>query len=430
MRALLHASLALLTLASLPAAAAGPKSKSKGVYSLKAGGLSGFAIARHLDKAVEIDAQSRALEAQRSAIGARYATVDSITPGSPYVAGSQRNAAAGNLRQYNESEAEAGMPIWLPGQRDALAQTVATGLLEVEERIVLRRLEVAQALRDAWWRAHRAEREAAIARNRVETARDIGGDMARRVELGEAAAQDALLAQNETLAAETELSQAEAAAKTARMAYGVLTGGAKPEGALEPAARAGDIDDHPALRAPLASLARAESQARLVQATLIDNPEVGVFARQEHNYQYATGAGQPFQDQRTDATTLGFRFKIPLPTAGRNEPRIAEAEAELVRAKAEYDRAVRLVTGEIAIARTALAAARRSEALAAKRLGVATDQFDVARKAFKLGEIGSFDLYRVRQLLLDAQRVQASAAIDVGVAQSRLNQALGYAPLP
>ena len=56
--------------------------------------------------AVLVDAQSRSLEAQFRAISARYATVNSITPGSPYVAGYQRNAAAGNLRNYNETELE------------------------------------------------------------------------------------------------------------------------------------------------------------------------------------------------------------------------------------------------------------------------------------------------------------------------------------
>ncbi|PPD05721.1 MAG: transporter, partial [Methylocystis sp.] len=135
---------------------------------------SGGVLAKHLEMAVLIDAQSRSLEAQFRAISARYATVNSLTPGSPYVAGYQRNAAAGNLRNYNETEVELGMPLWLPGQRDALAGTVNTGLFEVEERLALRRLEVAGVLRDAWWNAQRAVREVSVARNRVATARDIG----------------------------------------------------------------------------------------------------------------------------------------------------------------------------------------------------------------------------------------------------------------
>jgi len=389
---------------------------------------SGGVLAKHLEMAVLIDAQSRSLEAQFRAISARYATVNSLTPGSPYVAGYQRNAAAGNLRNYNETELEVGMPLWLPGQRDALAGTVNTGLFEVEERLALRRLEVAGVLRDAWWNAQRAAREVSVARNRVATARDIGADMTRRVELGDAAQTDALLAKNETLAAETELAQSEGAVKVAQVTYMALTGGAPPSGALESVRPAIDIEEHPSLRAPLAALARARAQAELVDATPIDNPEIGIFGRQEHNDQYSTDPSQQISDQRTDATTVGVRLRIAIPTAGRNEPRRAEALAEMDRATAEYERAKRVVLAEIKAARESLAAARRAATFANARLVVANDQFELSRKAFKLGELSAFDLYRVRQIQLDAQRMEANAEINVGVAISRLNQAQGYAP--
>ena len=392
----------------------------------------GGALIKHLEMAVSIDAQSRSLEAQFRATSARYATANSITPGSPYLGGLQRNNISsnvtGNLRNYNETEIEAGMPLWLPGQRDAFEATVTTGLFEVEERLALRRLEVAGALRDAWWNAQRSAREVSVARNRVATARDIGADMTRRVELGDAAQGDALLAQNETLAAETELAQAEGAAKVAQINYMALTGGAPPEGSLEPVRPATDIEDHPALRAPRAALVRAEAQLRLVDATPIDSPDIGVFGRREYNDQYSTDPSQQITNQRTDSTTIGVRIRIPLPTAGRNEPRIAAAQAEMDRARAEYDRAKRVVAAEINAARVALATARRAAGIANSRLSVANDQFELSRKAFKLGELSAFDLYRVRQIQLEAQRMEANAEINVGVAISRLNQAQGYAP--
>lgn len=392
----------------------------------------GDLLAKHLEMAVSIDAQSRSLEAQFRAITGRYATVNSISPGSPYFAGYQRNTVAGNLRNYNETEAEVGMPLWLPGQRDALEATVTTGLFEVEERLGLRRLEVAGVLRNAWWNAQRAARDVSVARSRVETARDIGADMTRRVELGESAQTDALLAKNETLAAETELAQAEGALKVAQVNYMALTGGAPPDGTLESLRPPIDIEDHPALRTPRAALVRARAQAGLVDATPIDNPEVGIFGRQEHNDQYATDRSldpmEPITNQRTDATTVGVRIRIPIPTEGRNEPRRAEALAEMDRATAEYERAKRMVLAEIKASREALAAAQRAAKLANSRLAVANDQFELSRKAFKLGELSAFDLYRVRQLQLDAQRMQANAAIGVGAAISRLNQAQGCAP--
>lgn len=396
------------------AAEAKPKAKPK---------PAGFTLARHLDMAVAIDAQSRTLTAQRYAIGARYATSNSITPGSPYFSGLRRDRVGGNVKGFRETEFEVGMPLWLPGQRGAYEDNVTAGILEIDERVALRRLDVAALVRDAWWSAQRAARDAAIARDRLATARDVGHDMTRRVELGENSSQDSLLARNETLAAETEVAQMEAAAKATRAAYAVLTGGASPDGTLEPLLPPRPPEDHPALLAPLASLARARTQARLVEASFIESPEIGVFGRNEQ------GTDPAVEDPvRSNSNTIGVRLRVPLPTPGRNDPRLAEAAAEVVRAQAEFDRANRLVLAEIAAARAAVAAARRTEGLAAKRLSVASEQFDLARKSFRLGEINAFDLYRVRQLQLDAQRARAAASIDLGIALSRLNQAWGYAP--
>lgn len=400
--------------------------KSRAAPSARQRKPAGQQLARHLEGAVGLDAQSRALEAQYRAVSARYATSNSITPGSPFIGGTQRRAAAGNLRNYNETEVEAGMQLWLPGQRDAYENSVTGGLLDVEERMGLRRLEVAGLLRDSWWSAQRAARDVQVARTRVATARDVGADMTRRVDLGDAAQADALLARNELLAAETELAQAEGAAKVARVTYQALTG-MVPDGVLESVRPAGEIEDHPALRAPRAALLKAQMELQLVEASPIDNPEVSVFGRQEHNDQFSTGQ-YPVTDQRTDSTTVGVRLRVPLPTAGRNEPKRAAAQAEIDKAGAEYERAKRVVTAEIKAARASLAAAQKAAGAAKSRLSVANEQFELSRKAYSLGEISAFDLYRVRQLHLEAQKMFANADVNVGVAASRVNQALGYSP--
>jgi outer membrane protein TolC len=295
-------------------------------------------------------------------------------------------------------------------------------------------LEVAGLLRDAWWTARRAAQDVAVARKRVATAQEIGRDMSRRVELGDAAQSDALLAKNETLAAETELSQTEGAEKVARVQYAVLTGGLLPDGTLEVVHALKDIEEHPALRAPKAALARAESQARLIEVTPVDNPEVGVFGRTEHNNQYSDLFSDPINplaprvNQRTDSGTVGVRFRMPLPTPGRNEPRAAEAAAEIARVRAAYERTKRFVVAEIKAAKIALSAAQKAEKTASQRLSVASEQFELSRKSYALGETSAFDLYRVRQIQLEAQRMEASASVAVGAAISRLNQAYGYAP--
>jgi len=164
-------------------------------------------------------------------------------------------------------------------------------------------------------------------------------------------------------------------------------------------------------------LAAALHRAEAASAP-IDNPEVGVIARQEYNNQYTTDPTEPLSNQRTNSTTVGVRFRVTLPTPGRNEPRIAEAQAEIARARADYEKARRVVAAEIQGARANLAAAQRAATLARQRLTVANEQFDLTRKSFALGEIGALDYYRVRQLQLEAQRSEAAASIAAGAAVS------------
>ncbi|NOG70124.1 TolC family protein [Roseicella sp. DB1501] len=377
-------------------------------------------LAEDLDAALAIDAGARAIRGQRDAVRSRDAQVRSPIAGSPAIGSSFRSDTRGP-RLANEWDVEIGAPLWLPGQRSALAGTVNAGVEEQERRFALRRLELAAQLRDAFWAVGLAEREWGVTRDRLATARDIGRDVQRRVELGDIPATEALLARNEELTAEFELARAEAAVAAARAAYRTLTGGS--EAAFEaggrtprPLAGPANGEAHPAIRAAEAALATAEARARLVAATPIDNPELGLFTR---------GQGGPLTE---NGTSLGLRVRIPLPTEARNAPRRADAEAERTRAEGELLQARRLVEGEVRLARLALAASERARQLAADRREVAERQLAAGRTAFRSGEIGAFDLFRIRQLQIEAAAVDARAEVEVGRARSRLNQALGLAP--
>ncbi|MCB4820170.1 TolC family protein [Roseicella aerolata] len=384
-------------------------------------------LARDLDAALAIDATARAIQGQRQAVQARDALVRSPIPGSPAIGGSFRSDTRGP-RLANEWDVEFGAPLWLPGQRGALAGTVAAGIEEQERRLALRRLELAGLLRDAYWAVGAAESELRVARDRLATARDIGRDVQRRVELGDIPATEALLTRNEELAAALDLARAEAAVSATRAAYRTLTGGTEaallPPGTAagmagarpEPVMTDGNGTAHPALRAAAAALANAEARARLVAATPIDNPELGLFTR---------GQGGPLTE---NGTSLGLRVRIPLPSEARNAPRRADAEAERTRAEGELIQTRRVVEGEVRLARLGLAAAARAQRLAAERRAVAEQQLAAARTAFRSGEIGAFDLFRVRQLQIEAVAVDAQAEVEAGRARSRLNQALGLAP--
>jgi outer membrane protein, heavy metal efflux system len=370
-------------------------------------------LARHLDRALVLDATYRALQAQREAAAARGAQVASPIAGSPALSGSFRADTRG-FNRAREMDLEFGAPIWLPGQRGALGASINASVEEYEQRIAQRRLEVAGLLRDAWWMATQADRGVELARDRVATARDIARDVARRSELGDIPPSEALIARNETLAAELELAQAEASAEQARAAYALLTG--VPFVAARPEAPARRNPAHPALAAAQAGLATAEAQVRLVVATPRENPELAVFGRRQDG---------PVTEE---GLSLGLRLRLPLATEARNRPRIAAAEAELTQATARMAATRRLVEGEISAATAALRASEQALRIARERLAVADRQMDAARRTFRAGETGLFDLYRVRQLQLEAAGAEVRAEVAVGQTRSRLNQALGAVP--
>lgn len=369
-------------------------------------------LARHLESALALDAGYRTLQAQRDAAGARGITARSAIAGAPSVGGSIRSDTRGP-REVREFDLEVTAPIWLPGQRGALMGSVESAVTEFEQRIVLRRLEVAGLLREAWWDAADARRSAQLARDRLSTAREIAHDVTRRAQLGDIPPTEALLARNETLGAELALSQADALAAQAVANYRTLTGGRDPNLPVEVVR---PRVAHPALRTAEASLAHAESRQRLVAATPRDNPEFGVFGRQEG------GSGT------NEGTSIGLRFRLPLATEGRNAPRRAEAESEVTRATAELASARRMIEAEIARAQAALRAAEAAQRLARQRLALAREQETIALAAFRAGETGTFDLFRVRQLRLEAANDEGQASIAASRARSRVNQAAGVLP--
>lgn len=408
------------TTAPRPRGIAAPPAESVGAPRP---GLAVVGLARDLEAALALDAAARGITGQRDAVRARDAQLRALTPGAPAIGTSFRSDTRGP-REAREWDVELAAPIWLFGQRSALSGTIETGVAEQEQRYTLRRLELAGRLRDAYWAVAAALSEARVARDRVATARDVGRDFQRRVAFGDIAETEALLARNEELAAELELARAEAAIGASRAAYRTLTGGSAV--ALAPAGEATGSrpeaalaagPDHPQLRAAEAALAAAEARARLVAATPSDNPEIGVFTRRQ---------GGPLTE---DGYSLGLRFRIPLATEARNAPRRAEAEADRSRAAAELQEARRVVEGAITLAQLDLSASETARRLAAARRAVADQQLAAAQSAFRNGEIGAFDLFRVRQLQIEAAAGDARARVEAGRARSRLNQAVGAVPL-
>ena len=375
-------------------------------------------LREHLEAAVALDAESRAIEAQREAARARTALSDSLVPGSFAASGSFRGDTRG-LGTARETQLDLAAPLWLPGQRAAVAGTVVRDVASADERLGLRRLEIANLLREAWWEVALRRAETRVQGDRLATAGDILNDVRRRLELGEVAEPDVLLARNEQVAAELALAQSQAAEVSSELAYRALTGGAEPgEGQEARTELRAPTGEHPALRAAAAAVAAAEAQVRLIAATPIDSPEVAGYVMRQDGTVTEQG------------TSFGLRLRVPLPSAARNRPREASAQAELTTATARLVQVRRLTDAAAIRAEQALRGAENAQGIARRRLAIARQQLDLGNRAFRAGEMTLFDLIRVRQIAIDAASAAARAEAEVGLGRARLNQALGAEPLP
>ena len=300
--------------------------------------LESAALGRDLDAALEIDAGARAIRGQRDAIRARDAQVRSPIAGSPALGGSFRSDTRGP-RVANEWDVEFGAPLWLPGQRGALAGTVTAGVEEQARRLALRRLELAGLLRDAYWAVGLAVSELGVARDRLATARDIARDVSG----------GSSWRHPETEGCDPQRGAGRGAGPCpgrgggGRGARHYRTADRRQRGGAgdRRAAPSGGAPARPWPMAPATRRWRAaeswppRSRARLVAATPIDNPELGLFTR---------GQGGPVTE---NGTSLGMRVRIPLPTEARNTPRRADAEFEWTRAEGELIQTRRVVAGEV-----------------------------------------------------------------------------------
>jgi len=126
--------------------------------------------------------------------------------------------------------------------------------------------------------------------------------------------------------------------------------------------------------------------------------------------------------------SFGLRLRVPLPSAARNVPRRAAAQADLTHATSRLEQTRRLTDAAVARAETALRAAEEARALARRRRGIAQRQIAAADRGFRAGEITLFDLVRIRQIQIEAASAAARAEVEASLARSRLNQAIGAEP--
>jgi outer membrane protein TolC len=365
-----------------------------------------------------LEARLAELEAQRRA-GSTYLS------GAPTLNVSHQNDAAGSGNGLREWEVGLELPLWWPGQRQAM-QTLGDSLaMEMETWEAALRLTVAGKVRELAWETALQENLTTLAEQEWDTALTLEKDVRRRVEAGELARGDLLLAQDETLRKQADYLDAETRLARAVESYRLFTGLDKLPAQFEetaPKTVIGELAEarwagHPLLREAQAAIDCAQAELQLAKQERGATPQLSVNARRER-------ADRDSADQ----DSVGLSLRLPLGASYYHGPRIAAALRALADAYSTRDRLLRELQLAAKEAEQAWQTARDTLRLAEEQKRLAEENLRLAQIAFKAGESEFIHLQRVQTLAFSADRAVLARRLQLKSALARYRQALGILP--
>ena len=377
----------------------------------------GITLKQAVDSAWQRAPAARTLEARQDEVLAARDNARSWLASNPTIGLSQRADQGATERDQRESEISVSSSFWMPGQKSARAALAARSTDEVAAHIGATRLAVAGLVRNRMW-------EAAAAQVRLEEKQDhlhhlegLRDEVQRRVEAGDLARSDGLLAQQEVLAAQIDVTNARTAATEALSRYRITTGlpnlpALEPEPLHDMAASA-----NPRLVAAQASEQRARAALRLAGAFRSAPPTVVLSVRREDE-----------RLLREPVNSIGVALQIPIGTAARNRTVEAQAQTVIATAAAEAAEIQANADADVEIAKERLANARSALETATERATALHEHTALFEKAFRAGERGLAELLRSRALTHEADVAVAQQKVALGLAHAQLNQALGILP--
>jgi cobalt-zinc-cadmium efflux system outer membrane protein len=377
--------------------------------------LSATTLKEVLDHAWSSQAQSARAEQYDAQLSASHAWV----PEPPTLSLSGRSDQIDLNDGLREWEAEISQPIWLLGQRDR-AQAVAQSEREMGiRRFEHERWQLAGELREAWWDVRLAEAERNEVERKLDEAKRLEADVARRVKSGDLAPLDLNQIRSNIVAAKSDLLRTKTAVVRATHQFLALSKGAPlPDQTETLVANDTDrISSHPALANLTAAAATA--QAKLLQASgdTRSAPEIGLTVTRERG-----NFTEPYQN------LAKITLKIPFGSEARNQPRITAANAELVEARLQAEQAQRTLDATITTRRLELEQSQSMVALAQERVQLAEQSDAWVEKAFRAGQLDLPARLKAESDLASARLSFSRARLEAERAVSRYNQAMGVLP--
>jgi len=354
--------------------------------------------------------------ASRQEAAALAARADSLLAGAPALSLRHQTDHAGTDRGLREWEANLELPLWRRGQRAASRnQALSAGELAGAQGQALQ-LDVAGRVRDVLWLLALAEEQRHLAEQAWHTAQALEQDVQRRVEAGDLAEADLLLARDDTLARQDEYLLAVSEVRTAEKNYLLLSGlQQRPAefGEVQSARRRIE-SDHPLLLEAQRRVEQAQAELQQARASGSDNPMLIVGTRRDQ---------EPVTETTHDS--IGVSLRLPFGGGSHAGPAIAAANYQLVQAQSAQLALQRKLELALHDAQQALTTLRSELELAQQQHQMAQENLRMARLAFDLGEIDLVQRLRVQTRAYAAERTLNVRKLQLQQATARYNQVVG-----
>lgn len=345
---------------------------------------------------------------------------DSWLAGSNSLALDYNDDHVANDRGFREASAKLEFTVWNWGQRSAaqnLAEQAHNSALKQSAAV---KLEVAGMVREALWTISLADSRLQQAKFSVEISEKLLEKVRKRVELGDLARADLLLAESEHLQNRSLLTQAEAETMHSRKSYSSLTQITRiPATFLEQLSSLESVpENHPLLEAANAMVARKQASIEWAKTTdTINQPKFNI-------------GGKSGRDQRgfDDTQSAGIGVVIPFGHSTYDAPEIAAAHLALNQALAQREHLQRQLEKNRHEAEHMVTVTREELKIANQMRDIAQQHLKMTEISFTAGEINLLDLLKIQSRSLEAFRNAKEQEVKLQRYTALYNQAVGILP--
>jgi outer membrane protein TolC len=280
--------------------------------------------------------------------------------------------------------------------------------------------EIAGLVRDTLWKLSLADNRLELAKQVYEVSLQTFKAVKRRVELGDLARSDQLLAESDLLEKKTLLTVTEAEVMHARQAYSNLTRLEKaPASFAEEKSSTAEIgEQHPAVAAAAAMIERAQAEVEFTRLSKQGNqPTILVGTQHDRAVK-----GESLNNE------ANLVLQIPIGGDAWNAPAVAQANLVLTQKVVDRNALLRQLEKALHEARHNLEVDEATLKIAEQRKAIAETHLGMSKLAFETGEIQLIDYLKIVASAQSAIRDATERAIALQRDIAAYNQVVGTMP--